>query len=30
LYLAHRFGGVQSASFVNGVLDAVARNLGRL
>lgn len=30
LYLAHRFGGVQSASFVNGVLDAVARTLGRL
>lgn len=30
LYLAHRFGGVQSASFVNGVLDSVARTLGRL
>jgi transcription antitermination protein NusB len=30
LYLAHRFGGVQSASFVNGVLDTVARTLGRL
>jgi N utilization substance protein B len=30
LYLAHRFGGVQSAAFVNGVLDTVARTLGRL
>lgn len=30
LYLAHRFGGVQSAAFVNGVLDTVARRLGRL
>lgn len=30
LYLAHRFGGVQSAAFVNGVLDTVARALGRL
>lgn len=30
LYLAHRFGGVQSAAFVNGVLDSVARTLGRL
>jgi len=30
LFLAHRFGGVQSASFVNGVLDTVARTLGRL
>ena len=30
LWLAHRFGGSQSAGFVNGVLDAVARSLGRL
>ncbi len=30
LWLAHRFGGLQSAAFVNGVLDAVARSLGRL
>lgn len=30
LYLAHRFGGLQSAAFVNGVLDTVARTLGRL
>lgn len=30
LFLAHRFGGMQSASFVNGVLDTVARTLGRL
>jgi transcription antitermination protein NusB len=30
LWLAHRFGGLQSAGFVNGVLDAVARSLGRL
>jgi transcription antitermination factor NusB len=30
LWLAHRFGGVQSASFINGVLDSVARTLGRL
>jgi len=30
LWLAHRFGGLESAGFVNGVLDAVARDLGRL
>ena len=30
LWLAHRFGGLQSAGFVNGVLDSVARSLGRL
>jgi N utilization substance protein B len=30
LWLAHRFGGPQSPAFVNGVLDAVARSLGRL
>jgi len=30
LWLAHRFGGRQSAAFINGVLDQVARSLGRL
>ena len=30
LWLAHRFGGRESAGFVNGVLDSVARSLGRL
>jgi N utilization substance protein B len=30
LWLAHRFGGPQSPAFINGVLDAVARTLGRL
>ncbi len=30
LWLAHRFGGLQSPSFINGVLDQVARTLGRL
>lgn len=30
LWLAHRFGGLQSPAFVNGVLDSVARTLGRL
>lgn len=30
LWLAHRFGGTQSPGFVNGVLDAVARSLGKL
>ena len=30
LWLAHRFGGRQSPAFVNGVLDQVARSLGRL
>jgi N utilization substance protein B len=28
--LSHWFGGVKSPAFVNGVLDAVARELGRL
>ncbi|HUF30190.1 MAG TPA: transcription antitermination factor NusB [Gemmatimonadaceae bacterium] len=28
--LAERFGSAQSARFVNGVIDAVARRLGRL
>lgn len=28
--LAERFGGMQSARFVNGVLDGLARKLGRL
>jgi len=28
--LAHWFGGARSASFVNGVLDGIARALGRL
>ena len=28
--LAHWFGGAKSPGFVNGVLDAVARELGRL
>lgn len=30
LWLAHRFGGAQSGAFINGVLDHVARSLGRL
>jgi len=30
IWLAQRFGGPQSPAFVNGVLDRVARNLGRL
>jgi N utilization substance protein B len=30
LWLAHRFGGRQSSAFINGVLDQVARALGRL
>ena len=30
LWLAHRFGGLQSPAFVNGVLDQVARSLGVL
>lgn len=30
LWLAHRFGTPQSPAFVNGVLDRVARTLGRL
>lgn len=28
--LAHWFGGERAAGFVNGILDAVARSLGRL
>lgn len=28
--LAERFGGTESARFVNGVLDALARSMGRL
>ena len=28
--LGERFGGLESARFVNGVLDAVARRMGRL
>jgi N utilization substance protein B len=30
LWLAHRFGGRQSPAFINGVLDQMARVLGRL
>lgn len=30
VWLAHMFGGAKSAAFVNGVLDRVARSLGRL
>lgn len=30
LWLAHRFGTPQSPAFINGVLDRVARGLGRL
>ncbi len=30
LWLAHRFGSAQSPGFINGVLDRVARTLGRL
>lgn len=30
VWLAQRFGGPQSPAFVNGVLDRVARQLGRL
>ena len=30
VWLAQRFGGPQSPGFVNGVLDRVARQLGRL
>lgn len=30
VWLAQRFGGAQSPGFVNGVLDRVARDLGRL
>ena len=28
--LAERYGSVQAAKFVNGVLDALARRMGRL
>jgi N utilization substance protein B len=28
--LAERFGSAQSAKFVNGVLDALARRMGRM
>lgn len=30
LHLAHLFGGPRSPAFINGVLDRVARTLGRL
>ena len=30
LWLAHRFGTPESPGFINGVLDRVARDLGRL
>jgi len=30
LWLAHRFGTPESPGFVNGVLDRIARDLGRL
>jgi transcription antitermination protein NusB len=30
LWLAHRFAGDRAPSFINGVLDRVARDLGRL
>lgn len=30
IILAERFGSEQSARFVNGVIDAVARRMGRL
>ncbi|HVX39634.1 MAG TPA: transcription antitermination factor NusB [Gemmatimonadaceae bacterium] len=30
VHLAERYGTVQSAKFVNGVLDALARRMGRL
>jgi N utilization substance protein B len=30
LQLAHLFGGPRSAAFINGILDRVARTLGRL
>lgn len=30
VWLAQRFGGARSPAFVNGVLDRVARDLGRL
>ena len=30
LWLAHRFAGARAPSFINGVLDRVGRDLGRL
>jgi N utilization substance protein B len=30
IHLAERYGGVQSARFVNGVVDALARRMGRV
>ena len=30
LWLAHRFAGLRAPAFINGVLDRVARDLGRL
>ena len=30
MWLAHRFGGLKSPPFINGVLDRVAHSLGRL
>lgn len=30
LWLAHRFAGTRAPAFINGVLDRVARDLGRL
>lgn len=30
LWLAHRFAGTKAPAFINGVLDRVARDLGRL
>lgn len=30
LWLAHRFAGAKAPAFINGVLDRIARDLGRL
>ena len=30
LWLAHRFAGTKAPAFINGVLDRIARDLGRL
>ena len=30
LWLAHRFAGTRAPAFINGVLDRIARDLGRL
>jgi N utilization substance protein B len=30
VHLAERYGSVRSAKFVNGVLDALARRMGRM